>query len=153
VTSFAYAAARHQPSEMCVFCRRDLYDVERAVTNGAGVFLCKDCAWLALQTMESATEPDAPVRALPFPALISGEVPDAAAVDAIVALFVGNVHVHKVKFLTGDLAAVRLHVRGGQVVDGVVRRDGDQWEMEPATRDMLAGFLDEMDHPHDDDAA
>src|SRR4051794_26915748 len=32
------------PPESCAFCRRDLYDVERVVTNDAGVLICRDCA-------------------------------------------------------------------------------------------------------------
>jgi hypothetical protein len=75
------------PRQGCIFCGRDLYEVERAVTSETGALLCKDCAWLALQTMERATTSSAPVQALPMPPRVFGVVPDEHAVDEIRALF------------------------------------------------------------------
>src|SRR5581483_9388023 len=63
------------PEPVCAFCERDLYEVERAVTNGAGTLLCKDCAWLAVQTMERAEPASAPVQPLVFPVRVFGDAP------------------------------------------------------------------------------
>ncbi len=70
-----------------VFCGRDLYEVERAVTSETGALLCRDCAWIALQTMERARTASTPVQALPMPPRVFGDVPDERAVDEIRALF------------------------------------------------------------------
>jgi hypothetical protein len=71
----------------CAFCGRDLYAVERAVTNHEGVFICNECATAAVQTMADADEPGAPLKALSLPPRVFGDVPDDGAVQAIVALF------------------------------------------------------------------
>jgi hypothetical protein len=127
----------HGPRAGCMFCGRDLYEVERAVTNATGVLLCKDCAWLAIQTMERAPAPTAPVQPLRMPPRVFGEAPDDRAVAEITALFgerwgVENVEggealtevgetlrarwgnrsdvtmqVERIRFLTPDDAAVR----------------------------------------------
>jgi hypothetical protein len=75
------------PATACAFCGRDLYEVERTVTNGHGVLLCKDCAWLAVQTMERAAGEPASVRPLRLPPRVFGDPTDQDAVDEIVALF------------------------------------------------------------------
>jgi hypothetical protein len=74
-------------ADACAFCGRDLYAVERAVTNHEGVFICNECAAAAVQTMAEADEPDAPSRALSLPPRVFGDVPDDRAVQQIVALF------------------------------------------------------------------
>jgi hypothetical protein len=77
------------PDDGCMFCGRDLYEVERAVTNASGALLCKECAWLAVQTMERATPPTAPVAPLPLPPRVFGEAPEPTAAAEIIALFDG----------------------------------------------------------------
>jgi hypothetical protein len=74
-------------SSACVFCGRDMYEVERVVTSDAGMLLCKDCAWLAVQTMERAPSPAAPVKPLRLPPHVFGERPDDDSVAQITALF------------------------------------------------------------------
>jgi hypothetical protein len=71
----------------CAFCGRDLYAVDRAVTNHQGVFICNECAAAAVQTMAEADEPGAPLRALSLPPRVFGDVPDDEAVQEISALF------------------------------------------------------------------
>jgi hypothetical protein len=71
----------------CIFCGRDAYEVERVVTNDVGQLLCKDCAWLAVQTMERATGPSAPVRPLRLPPRVFGDAPSDDAAGEITALF------------------------------------------------------------------
>jgi hypothetical protein len=73
----------------CIFCGRDLYEVERAVTNAAGALLCKDCAWLAVQTMERAIPPTAPIAPLPLPPRVFGEAPEPTAAAEVIGLFEG----------------------------------------------------------------
>jgi hypothetical protein len=75
------------PREGCIFCGRDAYEVERIVANDVGVLLCKDCAWLAVQTMERATEPSAPARPLRLPPRVFGDAPSDEAAREITALF------------------------------------------------------------------
>jgi hypothetical protein len=75
------------PREGCIFCGRDAYEVERIVANDVGVLLCKDCAWLAVQTMERATEPSAPVRPLRLPPRVFGDAPGDDAAREITELF------------------------------------------------------------------
>jgi hypothetical protein len=71
----------------CAFCGRDLYAVERAVTNHMGVYICDECAAAAVQTMAEADDPGAPLKALSLPPQVYGDVPDHDAVQQIVALF------------------------------------------------------------------
>jgi hypothetical protein len=75
------------PREGCIFCGRDAYEVERIVANDVGVLLCKDCAWLAVQTMERATEPTAPVRPLRLPPRVFGSAPGDDAAREITERF------------------------------------------------------------------
>jgi hypothetical protein len=75
------------PRDGCMFCGRDLYEVERAVTNRFGVLLCKDCARLAVQTIERAPEVAAPLRPVPLPPPVFGAVPDEQAAGEVTALF------------------------------------------------------------------
>jgi hypothetical protein len=75
------------PREGCIFCGRDLYEVERAVVSATGALLCKDCAWRAVQTMERAPAPSAPVAALRMPPPVFGDVTDDAASTRIIELF------------------------------------------------------------------
>jgi hypothetical protein len=70
----------------CAFCGRDVYEVERMVTNGAGVLLCIDCARDAVQQMEHASDAPVPLRPLSLPPRVFGDPPDDTAVDEIVAL-------------------------------------------------------------------
>jgi hypothetical protein len=71
----------------CAFCGRDLYEVERIVVGDTGAMICKDCAWLAVQTMEQATGTGAPVTPLRLPPRVFGDVPDERAVEEITGLF------------------------------------------------------------------
>jgi ClpA/ClpB-like protein len=71
----------------CMFCGRDLYEVERAVASASGALLCKDCAWLAVQTIERAPEPTAPLAPLRMPPRVFGPAPDDAASADIIELF------------------------------------------------------------------
>jgi ClpA/ClpB-like protein len=139
----AEAEARRQrvviggPRDGCMFCGRDLYEVERAVASSTGALLCKDCAWLALQTMERAAAPTVPLQPLRMPPRVFGGAPDDDAVAEITALFgehwgvdhveggealteVGDalrarwgyrtdvtMHVDRIRFLTPNEAAVR----------------------------------------------
>jgi hypothetical protein len=75
------------PRDGCMFCGRDLYEVERAVTNRLGALLCKDCASLAVQTMERAPAVEAPLQPLQLPPPVFGDRPGEQAVDEIAALF------------------------------------------------------------------
>jgi hypothetical protein len=99
--------------------------------------------------MEHTGAAATPLRALPFPPRVTGDVPDDAAVEQIAALFrsygPGALHLQRVKFLSSDLAAVRLHAIAWapQPVEGVVRRVEGEWTIEPATRDMLLRVVGE----------
>ncbi len=81
-------APRHVVGQAaCAFCDRDVYEAGRVVTNQGGVLLCLECATVAVETMQAAGEPTAPLRPLPLPPREFGDPPDSAALGAILSLF------------------------------------------------------------------
>jgi len=117
--STGFVPPQYRRLEVCVFCGRDLYEVERAVTNDAGVLLCKECAWLAVQTMERATSTSAPVKPLRLPPRVFGDVPDDDSVDRIASLF------ESWPAASGDELLQR--VEGGDRLDAVQQAVGERF--------------------------
>jgi ClpX C4-type zinc finger len=68
--------------EVCPFCGRDLWEVERYLWAGNAA-ICEDCVATAFGALQAA-EPAA-VGAVPFPPRLFGTAPDEDAVDAVVA--------------------------------------------------------------------
>ncbi|MCU1430149.1 MAG: Clp protease [Actinomycetia bacterium] len=168
-STFADPQPQPEPvsTDGCAFCGRDIYEVERMVTNGAGVLICKECAWLAVQTIELTTASAAPVQALSLPPRAFGAPSEPNAVLAITELFdrwsnndlgtdVAFV-VERIRFVAPDAAAVRVrsstapHPFNGRVV-----RVGGEWKLDSDTYRAVVG-LDPPDlpserDPQDDDA-